>query len=397
VGRVSDPARPLRGTRPANRRELILGTATDLFAARGYEHVSVSDIAAEVAVGPSALYRHFPGKEQLLVEVIRSIVGDFVDVLDRSQGSDVIAACAAFALDHRATGVLWEREARHLSADSYAIARDSMRSARAAFERAVIAAEPGATSTTALAALSVILSPSFHRIHLPRPGYDRLLAGLARQVLTTALPEPPPTAAVAPHGLGRSSTRASLVDSAVRLFAERTYASVSMESVAASLGMAPSSLYNHLPNKSDLLLTALTRADGYLQLTMDQVLAQSTHAAQALAGLVDTYAAFAVRNPNLVAVLVTETRNLPADEGAQLRLDQRQYVDEWVHLYRATRPDLDRGEARVAVHALLMTMNDLARTPGVQSRPDAEQVLQLLGCRILGLADGGGSAKVGSP
>jgi AcrR family transcriptional regulator len=382
---VGDHARPLRGTRPANRRELILATARELFAARGYEHVSIGDIATEVAVAPSALYRHFPGKEQLLVEVIRGIVADFTGVLDAGHGTDVLAASAAFALDHRATGVLWEREARHLSADSYAAALESMRSARAAFERAVTAAEPAATSTTALAALSVILSPSFHRVELPRPGYERLLAELARRVLGTPLPEAPPAPRGGPRGLGRSSTRATLVDSAVRLFAERTYASVSMEVVADSVGMAASSLYNHLPNKSDLLVTALTRANGYLQLTLDTTLAHSTHPQEALAALIDTYAWFAARNPDLVGVLVTETRNLPADEGAQLLLDQRHYVDEWVHLYRATRPGLGSGEARVAVHALLMTMNDLARTSGVESRPDAEQVLGLLGRRILGL------------
>ena len=383
---MSDLARPVRGTRPANRRELILSTATDLFAARGYEHVSISDIAAEVAVGPSALYRHFPGKEHILVEVICDIVHDFLDVLAASNDGDVLAVSAAFALDHRATGVLWEREARHLSPESYAVARESTRSARAAFEHAAIAAEPAATPTTALAALSVILSPSFHRIELPRPGYERLVAELARHVLTAQLPVPQIPAGAVPTGLKRSSTRAMLLDSAVRLFAEHTYASVSMEVVADSVGMAPSSLYNHLPSKSDLLLTALTRADGYLQLTLDQILAQSTEPGEALAALIDAYAAFAARNPNLVDVLVTEPRNLPVHEGAQLRLDQRQYVDEWVHLYRATRPDLDAGQARVAVHALLMTMNDLARMPsGVESRPDAELVLGLLGRRILGL------------
>ena len=62
---------------------------------------------------------------------------------------------------------------------------------------------------------------------------------------------------------------------------------------------------------------------------------------------------FAARNPRLLDVLVTETRNLPVDEGARLRLEQRPYVGEWVHLYLAARPEVDAEEARVIVRRRL--------------------------------------------
>jgi AcrR family transcriptional regulator len=65
-------------TRPPNRRELILAAATELFAARGYEYVGMSEIAEEVAVQPSALYRHFAGKEQLLAEILRQGVASLL-------------------------------------------------------------------------------------------------------------------------------------------------------------------------------------------------------------------------------------------------------------------------------------------------------------------------------
>jgi AcrR family transcriptional regulator len=63
---------PARRTRPPNRRELILAAATELFAVRGYEYVGLSEIAEEVAVQPSALYRHFAGQGQLLAEILRA-------------------------------------------------------------------------------------------------------------------------------------------------------------------------------------------------------------------------------------------------------------------------------------------------------------------------------------
>ena len=76
--------RPTRGTRPANRRELILAAATELFATRGYEHVTISDVADAVAVGPSALYRHFSCKEVLLGRVVDGVIDRFDALLDGS-------------------------------------------------------------------------------------------------------------------------------------------------------------------------------------------------------------------------------------------------------------------------------------------------------------------------
>ena len=52
---------PPRGTRPRNRRDLLRASATDLFASRGYANVSMSEVAAAVNVGPSAVYRHYAG------------------------------------------------------------------------------------------------------------------------------------------------------------------------------------------------------------------------------------------------------------------------------------------------------------------------------------------------
>ena len=64
------PAPPPRGTRPRNRRRLIVAAAAELFASRGYAQVSMADVADAVAVRPSALYRHFRGKDDLLVRQI---------------------------------------------------------------------------------------------------------------------------------------------------------------------------------------------------------------------------------------------------------------------------------------------------------------------------------------
>lgn len=57
-------------TRIANRHEQILVEAARLFAANGYPGTSIRSIADACGVREAALYRHFPGKEQLYEAVI---------------------------------------------------------------------------------------------------------------------------------------------------------------------------------------------------------------------------------------------------------------------------------------------------------------------------------------
>jgi len=63
---VLPPYSGLEGTR---RR--ILEAALQLFASRGFHGTSVRDIAKALELQPSALYAHFPSKDQLLVELVR--------------------------------------------------------------------------------------------------------------------------------------------------------------------------------------------------------------------------------------------------------------------------------------------------------------------------------------
>jgi AcrR family transcriptional regulator len=55
------------------RREQILSVAAQLFARRGFHGVSIADLGAAVGVSGPALYRHFPGKEALLAEMLIGI------------------------------------------------------------------------------------------------------------------------------------------------------------------------------------------------------------------------------------------------------------------------------------------------------------------------------------
>lgn len=56
--------------RALDRRHRILDAALRVFAARGYHHASVEEIAAEAATSKGGLYFHFPGKQALFLALL---------------------------------------------------------------------------------------------------------------------------------------------------------------------------------------------------------------------------------------------------------------------------------------------------------------------------------------
>jgi AcrR family transcriptional regulator len=79
--RVSLPpveeARPLRADARRNR-ERILHTARAAFADRGQD-VQMDEIAERAGVGVGTVYRHFPTKEALVLELVRESVGGCIE------------------------------------------------------------------------------------------------------------------------------------------------------------------------------------------------------------------------------------------------------------------------------------------------------------------------------
>lgn len=55
----------------------LLLASLDLFSRRGYDGVSVRDIAKQAGVSEAALYKHFAGKEDLAFYIFRKIIGEY--------------------------------------------------------------------------------------------------------------------------------------------------------------------------------------------------------------------------------------------------------------------------------------------------------------------------------
>ncbi len=88
--RAETPNRRTR--RKSDRRMQLLSAAERLFAERGFLAVRLEDIGAATGVSGPAIYRHFPNKESLLVELLVGISTRLLagarDVRSREDGAD---------------------------------------------------------------------------------------------------------------------------------------------------------------------------------------------------------------------------------------------------------------------------------------------------------------------
>ena len=114
-------------TEQTSRRDQILATAAELFAARGFHGVSVVDLGAACGISGPALYKHFAGKDAVLAEMLVSISEELLSVgRQRVSGApDAVAAVRAlvdwhvdFALRHRPLIVVQDRDWESLPDDA---------------------------------------------------------------------------------------------------------------------------------------------------------------------------------------------------------------------------------------------------------------------------------------
>lgn len=110
-----------------SRRDQILETAAELFAARGFHGVSVADLGAACGISGPALYKHFDSKQAMLAEMLVSISEELLSVgRQRVDAADAPAAALAklvdwhvgFALRHRPLIVVQDRDWESLPADA---------------------------------------------------------------------------------------------------------------------------------------------------------------------------------------------------------------------------------------------------------------------------------------
>ncbi|HKU03527.1 MAG TPA: TetR family transcriptional regulator [Arthrobacter sp.] len=83
-----------RGKAKENRRQALLSAAASLFAANGFNRVSLEDLGAAAGVSGPAVYRHFSGKQAVLADLLVTVSQELLDggrqVVERT--ADPVAA-----------------------------------------------------------------------------------------------------------------------------------------------------------------------------------------------------------------------------------------------------------------------------------------------------------------
>ena len=95
----------LRERKKQRTRAHIADTARRLFAERGFEQVTVAEIAREAEVAPATVFNYFPTKEDLFYSRLEAFEEQLLAAIrERPADQPILAAFGAFLLDQR--GVL---------------------------------------------------------------------------------------------------------------------------------------------------------------------------------------------------------------------------------------------------------------------------------------------------
>ena len=114
---------PTRTPRGLARRERLVEATALLVAERGYHQVGVDEIGAAAGVSGAAIYRHFAGKQELLVAVIEravdALMGKARDIIESSatpiEALDrLVRAHVDFAMSETALITVYDQESHSL-------------------------------------------------------------------------------------------------------------------------------------------------------------------------------------------------------------------------------------------------------------------------------------------
>jgi AcrR family transcriptional regulator len=393
VSRPSPPASAAPPTRrPANRKALIVLAAADLFRLRGFHNVAQEEIAAAVGISGPALYRHFAGKQDLLAHAVDSGFQAMEAAMRTGDLPAVLAATCAVSTQRRDIGALWQRETRNLPTAERRRARRRLVAMVGLLTALVRAHRPELSQADAEllggAVAAILASPSHHQVEgAPGQLEQSLLAACTAVAASDAVPRPALDVHALPPAVDdeppTTSRRELLVRAATEMFSRRGYHEVSLSDIGAAAGITGPSVYKHFASKPDLLFAALDRGAEALERELARVVAEGRAPDATLAAVVESYVGFALGHPDLVATLVTEVINLPAEQRHTVRAAQHRYVAQWQDLVRGARPDLDADAAALRVHAALGLVNDVVRIPYLTERADIAPVLTALAAAVL--------------
>ncbi len=145
---------PKRGYHHGNLRQALVEAALLLIEAKGPSGFTLSEAAKNAGVTPAAVYRHFEGREDLIIEVARQGHEIFAEVMEYAFDAGQPSALEAFAATGRAYLAFARKHPGH-----YMAMFESGVSTNATPELAAASARSARVMEEAAEALSVHIPP----------------------------------------------------------------------------------------------------------------------------------------------------------------------------------------------------------------------------------------------
>ncbi|AZZ81867.1 TetR family transcriptional regulator [Gordonia alkanivorans] len=404
----STPHDPDSGPGPAGgranprglRAEQIVRAATTLFQDAGYRNVSIEQIGAAVGLTGPAVYRHFPGKHDILVQALLTQV-DLVDDLVReadAYGETPQAQLWRFLdrLGDQTTNhdvsILWRREQRHLHPAQLADMRVYFTKFGDYIADKVAAVRPDLPAVDArllgFAVLSLYSNTSVIRGTMPPAHVMQIQRAVARSIVGCQLPAPGPDASPPTPATRRPADRHErILDAATALFAERGFHDVRIDDIARAADISVATFYQQIPGKTEVLRAILVRA-------LEGVLFLTTHALDGVEprDALDVLISLHVRQSlgvhgRIIPIFTRDLVYLPEADQNALRAAQRAYIAEWAVAIRARSPELSESDAAGLTRAFIGVSGDIVQVPELRARPGISAALAALATAILQPAD----------
>ncbi|PHV64983.1 TetR/AcrR family transcriptional regulator [Williamsia muralis] len=394
---VTPVSRPQRQSRPADRKRQLVDRAAELFLARGYDHVSVADIAKAAGVTGPSIYRHFADKQAILFAAVMSGVEDIEQCTDAalSPAADgqipigkAIEKLCALGVTNPNSAALWRWSTAHLTPEQNDEVARRTRTVLHRWSGAVFGhrtdLSPRDVDQLAWTILSVNGSVSVHRTRISN---SRAIARLVTLVGRVVEMTPDHATAIAPLPAGLAEPagrRDEILDAAAELFQRRGFATVGVDEIGEAVGITGPSVYKHFSSKQAILIAISQRSANRLEASAIAVYSVAENPAALLSLLVDSYIQVLTSTPDL-SVSFNSRSVLEGFDNGELILYQRRYVARWVNLVEQIETDLPGPEAALTVHAALTIANDAMRLRRNWTRPEMPALLAYLMKGVLGL------------
>jgi len=164
--------------------------------------------------------------------------------------------------------------------------------------------------------------------------------------------------------------RDALVRAASALFAQRGYASVSLEEIGAAVGVSGPAVYRHFAGKQALLGAVLVGVSEGLVQDGRRVCADVADPQERMAALVRFHVGFALREPDVIRVQDRDVAHLGEEDRQRVRALQRSYIELWVDALAAL-VDAEPAELRLRVQACFGLINSTPHSTRAAERSSA--------------------------